>query len=151
MNCVVVGCDGLVNDLKCSAHGELCSECQIPTMHIRPDKKCGRCGARANGEVCADCTSPWVYLRYYEDGRWRCRMCTINLIDRLGFEESASEIAARFAEMQARIDREREEREAAARAATEEAKAARIRRRTKVEQEENLFTLGDAKKKRKRK
>ena len=122
----------------------------MPTLISRADRRCGRCGARADGEQCADCTSPWVYMRFWEDHKWRCRLCALNIAKRLGYEESAEEVQARILAFREEAAAAQAAREEANRKQLADAKAARIRKRTKAEQDENLFTLEDNRKKKRK-
>lgn len=145
--CQMPHCDGITTGLRCTDHGQLCTECKMPTYGSRKDGKCSVCGARADGEKCGGCGSPWIYMPYYLDKKWRCRPCVSAIIDENGW---LNDMDALVEGMKTADERARTE--AAENEAKQEKIAAQVKkataRKTKPKQEEGLFVLEDKKKKR---
>lgn len=149
IRCEYTNCQGVTtSDYRCTDHGELCSECLVPSIHQRPDKKCVSCAARAEGAVCAGCGSPWICLTYFEDQKWRCRVCVSTLIMDNGWDETPEEIMARLKAAEEKFQQEKAEKAARHAAFLQQDTMARTRK-TNKDQEEALFTLQDKKKRKK--
>lgn len=146
MKCAYPTCVGTVTELLCSLHGKLCSHCGIPCDHTNVEKRCRRCDARLRGLKCAGCGSPWVYLIFYEDEKWRCKPCVSQIIEAHGWEDSEEQVKEWLltAEEKYKLDMVAHH-EKQAQIAEQVQKATS---RKKGKQEEGLFVLEDAKKKR---
>jgi hypothetical protein len=145
MKCQGPYCGGETLGLRCSDHGTLCSECGFPTSHIRADKRCGRCGGRQDGVKCASCESPWIYLPYYEDGKWRCRMCVSQIIAENDWMDEEQGLKDRLKEQEE--ERKKKEQEALKEREEIEERLSRLRKRgsQKHKQNEGLFDSEDPK------
>lgn len=136
MKCSAPFCKGISFELHCTEHGEMCSECGIPTYHHRSDKRCAMCGARADGEVCV-CTSPWVYMPFYEDDKWRCRSCVLTLIRDRGWDEDVPQLLAAMKD----LEEQRKTQEATKEVERDKEREiqGRMKKARKQRQDENLF------------
>lgn len=148
-DCQLKGCAGITTGLRCTDHGQLCSECKMPTAGTRPDGKCVLCGARADGVKCGGCGSPWVVLRYHEDRKWRCRPCVSAIIAENGWHDDFAEISEGMKTTDERLRSEAVENAAKQEKLAEQVKKATARK-TKPKQEEGLFVLEDPKKKKRK-
>lgn len=140
MKCQVPQCSGHSSELFCGDHGELCSECGIPTIWFTEDKRCAKCRARAEGIVCHLCTSPWIHTITYEDQKWICRPCMHNLITQNGWDKDGEEILAMLKQIE--LDRQADDQARQERQQTAGelfAKSSGYLQRKRATQEESLF------------
>ena len=77
-------------------------------------------------------------------------MCVLNIIRDRGYEESEQELQARIDAVHAKAQQEQAEKEAKVLEQIELAKEKKARRMAKKEPVDNLFTLQDSKKKKKK-
>jgi hypothetical protein len=104
MTCHVPQCRGQSTDTWCSDHGEICTECGIPTFKATV---CSRCKAKAAGVKCSVCGSPWVYTTRHPDDDWICRACCMAHVQEMGWDKSPEEVVAELRATEERLEEER--------------------------------------------